>query len=123
VVSLERDHTVREVAYNRPSLQPPGFSVLILLVILLYFVASAFIVLGFMMLYVYRRTHHPTLLLLSFIYSGSGLVAGYSMQWWPLIAGIVVAWLLKLAGYNVDGPSRRENDATQSPGSDPGNSP
>ena len=93
---------------------------MILLVILLYFVASAFIVLGFMMLYVYRRTHYPALLLLSFVYSGSGLVAGYTMQWWPLIAGVVVAWLLKLAGYDVDVMPRRPHpDASQSPGNDP----
>jgi hypothetical protein len=88
---------------------------LTLLVILLYFIASVFIVLGFMMLFVYRRTRHPALLLLSFVYSGSGLVAGYSMQWWPLLAGFVVAWLLKLAGYDVDGPGRRRAQSPQSP--------
>jgi predicted benzoate:H+ symporter BenE len=90
-----------------------------LLVILLYFLASAFIVLGFMMLFVYRRTRHPALLLLSFVYSGAGLVAGYSTQWWPLLAGFVVAWLLKLAGYDVDGPGRRRTRSAQSPDSDP----
>ena len=74
------------------------------LVILLYFVASVFIVLGFMMLFAYRRTRRFELVLLSFVYSGSGLAAGYSLQWWPLIAGFVVAWLLKFAGYDVDRP-------------------
>ncbi|MGH8667344.1 MAG: hypothetical protein ACREUX_24050 [Burkholderiales bacterium] len=90
-----------------------------LLVILLYFVASAFIVLGFMMLFVYRRTRHPTLLLLSFVYSGSGLVAGYTMQWWPLVAGFVVAWLLKLAGYDVDRASPPARRGAESASSDP----
>jgi hypothetical protein len=90
-----------------------------LLVILLYFFASAFIVLGFMMLFAYRRTRRFELVMLSFVYSGSGLVAGYSMQWWPLIAGFVVAWLLKLAGYDPDRPPRSAPAASRPPGNDP----
>ncbi|MCC7079746.1 MAG: hypothetical protein IT530_03665 [Burkholderiales bacterium] len=89
-----------------------------LLVILLYFIASAFIVLGFMMLFVFRRTRRWELLVLSFVYSGSGLVAGYSMRWWPLVAGFVVAWLLKLAGYNVDAPAPAAGSGTQNAGGD-----
>ena len=84
-----------------------------ILVILLYFCASVFIVLGFMMLFAYRRTQRWELLLFSFVYSGSGLAAGYSMQWWPLIAGFVVAWLLKFAGYDVDKPPRSSRGGTQ----------
>lgn len=72
------------------------------MVILLYFVSSLFIVLGFLMLFTYRRTKRWEFVLLSFVYSGSGLAAGYSMQWWPLIAGFVTAWLLKFAGYDAD---------------------
>jgi hypothetical protein len=88
-----------------------------LLVILLYFFASLFIVLGFMMLFAYRRTRRWELVLLSFVYSGSGLAAGYSMQWWPLIAGFVVAWLLKFAGYDVDRAPR--SGRRNAPGSEP----
>ncbi|MCC6534440.1 MAG: hypothetical protein IT531_17955 [Burkholderiales bacterium] len=73
-------------------------------VILLYFVASVFIVIGFMLLFAFRRTRRWELIVLSFVYSGSGLAAGYSLQWWPLIAGFVVAWLLKFAGYDPDKP-------------------
>lgn len=83
------------------------------LVILLYFCASVFIVLGFMMLFAYRRTGIRELLLYSFVYSGSGLVAGYTVQWWPLIAGFVVAWLLKLAGYDIDKPPQSSRNGTQ----------
>jgi hypothetical protein len=64
-------------------------------------------VLGFMMLFAYRRSRRWELVLLSFVYSGSGLAGGYSMQWWPLIAGFIVAWLLKFAGYDVDRPPRQ----------------
>lgn len=91
---------------------------MILLVILLYFFASAFIVLGFMMLFAYHRTRRMELVMLSFVYSGSGLVAGYTMQWWPLVAGFVVAWLLKLAGYDPDGPPRHERGRGAAPDGD-----
>jgi hypothetical protein len=74
-------------------------------VILLYFFSSLFIVIGFMMLFAFHRTRRWELVMLSFVYSSSGLAAGYSMQWWPLIAGFVVAWLLKLAGYDPDKPA------------------
>jgi hypothetical protein len=82
-----------------------------ILTILLYFFASVFIVLGFMMLFVFRRTRRWELVLLSFVYSGSGLAAGYSLQWWPLIAGFVVAWLLKFAGYDADKITRQHERA------------
>jgi hypothetical protein len=74
------------------------------LVILLYFFSSVFIVLGFMMLFGYHRTKRKEFILLSFVYSASGVAAGHSLQWWPLIAGFVVAWLLKFAGYDADKP-------------------
>lgn len=74
------------------------------MVILLYFFSSVFIVLGFMMLFGYHRTKRKEFILLSFVYSASGVAAGHSLQWWPLIAGFVVAWLLKFAGYDADKP-------------------
>ena len=77
---------------------------MVILVYLLYFIASVFIVMGFLMLFSFRRTRRWEFLLLSFVYSASGLSAGYSLKWWPLIAGFVVAWLLKFAGYDPDRP-------------------
>lgn len=68
--------------------------------ILLYFFASVFIVLGFFLLFAFWRSRHWGLVLLSFVYSASGFAAGYSLKWWPLIAGFVVAWLLRMAGYD-----------------------
>ncbi len=72
------------------------------MVILLYFVCSVFIVIGFLMLFSFHRTRRWEFVLLSFVYAGSGLAAGYSLKWWPIVAGLVVAWLLKFAGYDPD---------------------
>ena len=77
-----------------------------LLTILLYFFASVFVVLGFMMLFAFRRSRRWELVLMSFVYSGSGIASAYSLNWWPLIAGFIVAWLLKFAGYDPDKPAK-----------------
>lgn len=76
------------------------------MIILFYFIASVFIVLGFMMLFAFYRTRRKELLLLSFVYSASGLAAGYSMKWWILIAGFIVAWLLRFAGFDPGKPPK-----------------
>lgn len=83
-----------------------------ILTILLYFVASVFIVLGFMMLFAFRRSRRWELVLMSFIYSGSGIASAYSLDWWPLIAGFIVAWLLKLAGFDPDRPAKAPAERT-----------
>ena len=77
-----------------------------ILTIILYFVASVFIVLGFMMLFAFRRTRRSELLLMSFVYCASGIASAYSLDWWILVAGFVVVWLLKLAGYDPDKPRK-----------------
>lgn len=83
------------------------------MVILLYFFSSLFIVLGFLMLFSYHRTKRWEFILLSFVYSGSGLAAGASLQWWPLIAGFVTVWLLKFAGYDADKIVRQQEQAAR----------
>lgn len=70
------------------------------MIILLYFFASVFIVLAFLLLFAFWRSRNWGLVLLSLVYSTAGLGAGYSLKWWPLIAGFVVAWLLRFAGYD-----------------------
>lgn len=92
------------------------------MIYLLYFFASVFIVLGFMMLFAFRRTRRWELVLVAFVYSASGLSGGYSAQWWPLIAGFVVVWLLKFAGYDADKITReheRRQAAERAQASDP----
>ena len=91
-----------------------------ILTILLYFVASVFIVLGFMMLFAFRRSRRWELVLMSFIYSGSGIASAYSLDWWPVIAGFIVAWLLKLAGFDPDKSAKARVGRTSEPPSGSG---
>jgi predicted TIM-barrel enzyme len=62
------------------------------------------------MLFSYRRTRRWEFILLSFVYAGSGVAAGASLQWWPLMAGFVTAWLLKFAGYDTDKIARQHQE-------------
>lgn len=91
-----------------------------ILTILLYFVASVFIVLGFMMLFAFRRTRRWELVLMSFVYCASGIAAAYSLDWWLLAAGFVVVWLLKFAGFDPDKPQKTSVEGNS--GNPPGGS-
>ena len=88
-----------------------------ILTLLLYLFASVFIVLGFLMLFAFRRTRRWELVLMSFVYCASGIASAYSLDWWILIAGFIVVWLLKLAGYDPDKPQKTgvQGDSGQSP--------
>lgn len=64
----------------------------------IFFVAGLFIVLASAMFYVYYRSRHFGMFILSMTYGVSGLLAITVAHWWPLIAGIALAWMIKLLG-------------------------
>jgi hypothetical protein len=68
------------------------------MVYVIYGVAGLFIALGTAMFYVYHRSRHFGMLILGVTYCISGLLAISAAHWWPLVAGIVLAWLLKFLG-------------------------
>ena len=63
-----------------------------------YVVAGAFIALSFAMLYVYYRSSHVGMFIMGLIYGCSGLIAILLGEWWPLVTGFVLVWVLKLLG-------------------------
>jgi hypothetical protein len=65
---------------------------------LIYFVAGLFITLSIAMFYVFFRSSHFGMLIMGITYGASGLLAIMVAHWWPLIAGIVLAWMLKFLG-------------------------
>lgn len=79
-----------------------------------YAIAGVFIALSFAMLYVFYRSAHTGMFIMGLVYGSSGLIAILLGEWWPLVAGFVLVWLLKLLGLepraepeNEDGGTRR----------------
>ena len=66
--------------------------------IIIYVFAALFIVLALGLLLAYYRTRHPGTLLMGVTYLASaGAAIGY-MQWWPLAAGLILTWVVRLMG-------------------------
>ena len=68
------------------------------MIYVIYVVAGVFIALSVAMFYVFYRSKHFGMLILGVTYGASGLLALSVSHWWPLIAGIVLAWLLRFLG-------------------------
>ena len=80
-----------------------------------------FIVLSSAMLYAFYRDRNFGLFIMGVTYGASGVLAIALPHWWPLVAGFVLVWLLKLLGLepsaepptesktNIEPPRRREH--------------
>ena len=68
------------------------------MIYVIYVVAGIFITLSLGMFYVFYRSSHFGMLVLGITYGASGLLAIVVAHWWPLIAGIVLAWMLRFLG-------------------------
>ena len=53
------------------------------------------------MFYVFYRERHFGMFLMGMTYSMSGLLAMALPHWWPLVAGFVMAWMLKMLGLEM----------------------
>jgi hypothetical protein len=56
----------------------------------------------------YKRTRHHGVLLLGLAYGASAVLAVVLMHWWPLVAGFVLVWVLRLLGLD---PAAKNNDS------------
>ena len=59
---------------------------------------ALFIVLAGAMLYAFYRGRNFGLFIMGVTYGASGLLAIALAHWWPLVAGFVLLWMLKLLG-------------------------
>lgn len=66
--------------------------------IVIYIFSGLFILLSLALSFAYYRTRQPGLVLMSSVYGTTGILALMSMHWWPLVAGFVLAWVLRLLG-------------------------
>lgn len=68
------------------------------MIFLIYGFAGLFIVLSCAMLYAFYRSRNFGLFIMGVTYGASGLLALALPHWWPLVAGFVLVWFLKLLG-------------------------
>ncbi|MGH8641710.1 MAG: hypothetical protein ACRET6_08355 [Burkholderiales bacterium] len=78
------------------------------MIYVIYGVAGLFITLSVAMFYVYFRSSHFGMLIMGITYGASGLLAIMVAHWWPLIAGVVLAWMLKFLGLEPGSEARDE---------------
>jgi hypothetical protein len=70
--------------------------------IIIYVLAGAFLLYTLLLLVAHYRTQMPGVLLLAVTYGAGGGLAIITTHWWPLAAGFVLAWVLKLTGADPD---------------------
>jgi hypothetical protein len=77
--------------------------------IVIYIFSGFFIVLTLALLFGYYRTRQPGLVLISTTYGSAAALALMFMEWWPLVAGFALAWVLRLMGLDPgqDGESKK----------------
>jgi hypothetical protein len=92
------------------------------MIYVIYVLAAVFVALGAMMFYVFYRERHFGMLLMGMTYSMSGLLAIALPHWWPLVAGFVMVWMLKMLGLEMEphdvaaGAQREEGDKNRDEG-------
>jgi hypothetical protein len=65
---------------------------------IIYVFAVSFILMMLALFFAYRRTGHYGMFLMGLTYGASAGLAIVLMHWWPLVAGFVLVWILKLLG-------------------------
>ncbi len=68
------------------------------MIYVIYVFAGLFVALCVTMLYVFYRNRHFGFFLMGVTYGTSGLLAIMLPHWWPLVAGLVLVWLLRFLG-------------------------
>lgn len=66
--------------------------------IITYVFSALFIVIALALFFAYRRTGHYGMFLMGITYGASAGLALMLAHWWPLVAGFILVWILKLLG-------------------------
>ena len=70
--------------------------------IIIYFFAASFVFMGAALMLTYKRNKHYGVFLLGITYGAAAVLAVVLTHWWPLVAGFVLVWLLRLFGLDPD---------------------
>ena len=66
--------------------------------IVIYVFSGLFLLLTVALLLAYWRSRHPGLVLIATTYGSAAALAILLVEWWPLLAGFLLAWVLRLMG-------------------------
>lgn len=66
--------------------------------IVIYLFSACFVFMAIALMLAYRRTRHYGLFLIGMTYGTAAALAVMLTHWWPLLAGFIIAWLLRLMG-------------------------
>lgn len=72
--------------------------------VVVYSAAGAFLLLTAGLVFSYYRERRTGTLLMAIAYGASAGAALSFLEWWPLLVGFVIAWLLRLAGLDPETP-------------------
>ena len=78
--------------------------------IIIYIFAASFIFMALALMFTYQRTKHYGVFLLGLTYGAAAGLAIVITHWWPLVAGFVLVWALRLFGLD---PGGRKRDTPQ----------
>lgn len=82
--------------------------------IIVYLFAAGFGFMAAALFFAYRRSRHYGLFLIGLTYAGAAIIAVVTKDWWPLLAGFAVAWLLRIMGLDPD-PARDKRRGESKP--------
>lgn len=63
-----------------------------------YSFGALFIFMGLALFFAFTRNKHHGLLLLGITYVAAAIAAITLTEWWPLVAGFVIAWVMRAMG-------------------------
>ncbi len=65
---------------------------------IIYCFAALFVSMGLALFFAFYRSRHYGLLLLGCTYVSAALLAVVLTEWWPLVGGFAIAWVLRAMG-------------------------
>ncbi len=78
--------------------------------IVIYCFSAGFIFLAAALMFAYSRSKHYGLFLIGLTYGSAGILAIVAADWWPLMAGFALAWVLRMAGLDPDPALKKKGE-------------
>ena len=70
----------------------------------IYLISALFVLMSVGLFINYYRARRLGMLLMGLVYGNAAGLAVVLTHWWPLAAGFVLAWVLRLLGFDPDVP-------------------